>query len=736
MPRFLLPSTLFAGAALCTVSALAGDNTMTAAGFSGLTVTPTARLLGWGRMEMAYDHQLPGVVRNPQGHNFVMGFGLLPNLEVAGRLATNKSNTNCFFDNCGARDLSASGKVGIGLDSAGRFHVAAGVTDVGGSVTYFRSYYGVLTYEEGPWQASAGLARRTGEVRAGEGVTGSRSPLHGPFASAAWQPLPLVRGHLEYTDGNAWAGLRLFAPTRWLPEGWSAHIGANARLTDTDLTSRSWFSAGVSIPLYKVPSLPGSHRRGPLPELAGTQQPLPAYEARTLPPAPSAPPSTIDAPAPRAPAAQASDEQLLQLAELLKARGLEDISVGRAADRSIAVRANNATYNWNTADAIGAALGAIANGLGDTRSVFRLIVTQRQVPLVAVTGSSDCLRQWIDGENQACVAGELSTPGTSNLEALHADVQWVVANAQPSWKTLRVALAPVLRNTLGTEFGAIDYSAGASASFLQPLWRGASAEIRLVQELARSDDFSSDGVFYGRRVRNGIDRFAFTQTWRVPVEQWLGPVDPLAMRQWGLAAVTAEGTVGRFGGTFDGALASLRWEPGEGRHRLNLQAGRFRNADFGQPGAAGPEVATPILGSYRYNLTATRTYLEATVGRFFYNDAGFQFGLRQWFTDFSVAAWYRRSRFETGPAAQIVGVELSVPFGPRKDMNPGWFQVTGTPRFAHNIQTSVREAGGNPLRPGFGIQPPTPTLDATFNSDRAGLLYFEDNIRRIRDAAR
>jgi hypothetical protein len=732
MPRLLLPSTLFAGAALCTVSALAADNTMTSAGFSGLTVTPTAKLLGWGRMELAYDHQLPGVARNPQGHNFVLGFGLLPNLEVAGRLATNTSNTNCFFDDCGARDLSASGKVGIGLDSAGRFHVAAGVTDVGGAATYFRSYYGVLTYDEGPWQASAGFARR-----AGAGINGSRSPLHGAFASAAWQPVPLVRGHLEYTDGNAWAGVRLFAPAEWLPEGWSAHVGANARLTDTDLTGRSWFSAGVSIPLYKVPSLPTSQRRGPLPELVGTQQPLPAYEARTLPPAPSAPPAPTDAPATRAPAAQASDERLLQLAALLQARGLEDISIGRAADQSIAVRANNATYNWNTADAIGAALGAIANGLGDTRSVFRLILTQRQVAIVAVTGSSDCLRQWIDGENQACVAGELSTPGTSNLETLHADVRWVVSNAQPSWQTLRVALSPVVRTTIGTEFGAIDYSAGASASFLQPLWRGASAEIRLLQEFAHSEDFSSDGVFYRRRIRNGIDRIAFTQTWRVPVEQWLGPVDPLAMRQWGLAAVTAEGTLGRFGGSFDGALASLRWEPGEGRHRLNLQAGSFRNADFGQPGA-GPEVATPILGSYRYNLTTTRTYLEATAGRFFHNDLGFQLGLRQWFSDFSVALNYRRSRFENRPSAQFAGIELSVPIGPRKDMNPGhFFQVTGTPRFSHSVSTLVRDPSGtNAVRTGFGVMPPTPSLESTFNSDRAGLVYFEDNIRRIRDAAR
>jgi hypothetical protein len=197
-----LHSTLLAGAAaLCTASALAGENTMTAAGFSGLAVTPNANLLGWGRADLTYDHQLPGVVRDPQGHNFVAGFGLLPNLEVAGRLATNTFNANCFTEACGARDLSASAKFGIGLDTLNRFRIAAGVTDVGGAVNYFRTYYGVLTYSEGPWEASGGLARRSAT-----GVNGSKSPLDGPFAGAAWQPLPFIRGQLEYTDGNAWAG--------------------------------------------------------------------------------------------------------------------------------------------------------------------------------------------------------------------------------------------------------------------------------------------------------------------------------------------------------------------------------------------------------------------------------------------------------------------------------------------------------------------------------------------------
>ena len=719
--RFRL--TLLAGAVLCTVSAFAGENTLTPAGFSGLGVTPNANLLGWGRMDLAYDRQLPGVVRDPHGHNFVFGFGLLPNLEVAGRLAANTLSTNCFTDSCGARDLSASAKMGIGLDSANRFRVAAGVTDVGGAVTYFRTYYGVLTYSGGPWEASGGLARRSGS-----GVNGSRSPLHGPFAAAAWQPLALVRGQVEYTDGNAWAGVRLFAPQEWLPEGWSGYIGANARLTNTDLTSRSWISAGISIPLYKVPSLPTSARRGPLPELSGTQQPLPAYEARTLPPAPApvAPPSS----------APAADSQLLALVDLLQARGLEDISVGRMPDGSVAVRANNASYNWNTVDAVGAALAAIAEGLGETRSVYRLVLTQRQIPIVALTGPTDCLRQWVATQDAGCVAGELSTPGTTHVDAMHSGVRWVVANAQPSWKTVRFALSPVLRTSVGTEVGALDYSAGVGVSVIQPLWAGASAEVRFTQEAVRSDDFRRGGVFYGRRVRNGLDSLAFTQTWRVPVETWLGASDPVAVRRWGLAGVTAEGSIGRFGGAFDGALGSLRWEPGEGQHRVTLQAGHFRNAEFGEPGAAGPRTSTPILGSYRYNVGATRTYLEGTAGRFMFNDLGFQVGLRQWFSDVSVALIYRRSRFDDR-SAQFAGIELSVPIGPRKDMNPGLFQVKGTPRFSHTIQTLVRDASGtNSLLTGFGIMPPTPSLESTFNSDRASLIYFEDNIRRIRDAAR
>ncbi|MFC5498379.1 YjbH domain-containing protein [Caenimonas terrae] len=731
--RQCLSICLFAAVTTASFSAKAIDSTMTGAGYTGLGITPNAHLLDWGRFEATYENQLSGVVRDTSGHNFVGSFGLFPNLELSGRLATNSLNRNCFTEGCGTRDLSASVKFGIGLDTANRYRIAVGGADVGGSVPHFRTYYGVLTYNQGPLEGSVGLAKRSNN-----GINGSRSPLDGPFAGVAWQLLPWLRGHVEYADSNAWAGVRMLSPKQWLPEGWQAYVGVNQRLTNSPVTRKAWVTAGVSIPLYKVPDLPGGGAKAALPALASGQLPMPAYEARSLPPAPVATPPT-SAQSEKQPATTVTDGQLEELAVALQAKGLEDISVGRMPDRTIAVLANNATYNWNSADALGAALGAVARKLGTSTTGYRLVLTQRQVPLVAVTGQADCLARWVADSNAPCTAGQLSTPGTGTLESLLAGVQWAVQGRQPSWRTARVSFSPVLRTSIGTEFGAFDYALGVNVGVLQPLWHGASIEWRANLPLANSSDYAPEGVFGPRRIRAETERLAFVQTVRVPLERWLAPGSDLQALRWGLGGLTAQATIGRVGGDFDGVHGALRWEPGEGRHRLTGQAGLFRNAEFGHAGTPAPTLRTakPLLASYRYNVTPTRTFVEATAGQFMNNDRGFQLGARQWFSDVAVNAYFRRSAYRDSVARNFIGLEISLPLGPRRDMAPrGPVQLTGTPRFSHAIESTVREIGSNPLRPGYGLLPPVPTLDAVFNSDRAGLVYFEDNIRRIRDAAR
>ncbi len=721
----------------CTLPAFAVEPTLAQAGFTGLGITPTAQLLGWGRMGYAYDNQLPGIPRDPTGHNHVVGFGFWPNLEFAGRLATNSSNVSCFGSpGCGARDLSGSGKLAIPLDAAGRWHGALGATDVGGAATYYRTFYGVVTFDNGPFQASAGAARRSGN-----GIQGSRSPLDGPFASLAWQPLPLVRGHVEYADGQAWAGVRLFAPDAWVPAGWQASIGVNQRLSGTNLTERSWVSATLSLPLYRTPTTPArTPALAAAPMAPVTPAPTPSAQASAQPTNSGlVAPLQVPAAPPQAPATAVDDALLRKLADTLQARGLEDIGIGRAPDGTVAVRANNGSYQANMADGVGAALGAIAATLGDSRAGYRLLVTQRQLPVVGVTGQADCLREWIATGGNACTAGQLSTPASAGLQSLHAGVQWLVERQAPAWQRLRVGISPALRTAIGTEVGALDYSIGAIVGAELPLWAGATVDAAVSVPLAHTSDFDRGQVFGNRRVRSGAERIAFTQTLRLPVERWLAFGQPQPAGD-APSAWTAQLTAGRIGGIYDGVLGGLRWEPGDGRHRLSAQGGMFSNNRDGQADNPWPGLVTakPLLGSYRYSFMPTRTDLEATAGQFMNNDRGLQLAVRQWFDDVTVGVTYKRTRYINDTrTAQLLGVELTLPIGPRQDWQAGrHLQFGGTPRFEHRVETTVRTGvGGNPIRPGRGVSPPTPDLNDFANSDRSGLAWWQDNVRRVREAA-
>lgn len=757
--------------------------TLSGGGFTGLGVTPTAHLQRWGTLGLGYDNQLVGnptnIAHGSRGHNLVVGFGLLPNLEVSGRIASNTSDTNCYFENCGTRDLSFNFKLAAPLDADGRWRAGVGATDLGGETGHFRSVYGVLTYTPiDPVDLSVGWGRRRGSERTLPG-----SPLHGAFASAAWRPLPWLQTHVEYADRQAWAGARVYAPAEWLPGGWQAHVGANVRLRSEDRLGvsnakhpRHWVGVGLTIPLYKVPTVhPGSAPGAPgtasstwdasSPEArrASAQagippQTLEAVAARravrwsefsasglpvsatALEPLPHPAPDTAAPPAPPAePAAQppdpVTDAQLEALAEALRDKGFEDIAVGRAPGGAVAIRLNNAVYNVNTVDGLGVALGVVARQLAAQRAGYRMVLRQRGLDVVGVSGQADCLAQWIALGAQHCTAGQLYTPGATSLHALFDGTGWVVDGKAPSWHTPRLTLQPVLRSTLATEYGLFDYALGLRATLQQPLWRGAWAEVGGVTPVHESNDFKEGGVFAPGRFESKGDRAMFHQMLRLPVDRLFGHGNTQAAR-WGTNAVTAHVAAGRIDANYRGYYGELRWEPGQGRHRFGIEGGRFdRTTSYDRD---LPIESRTVLGSYRYAYTPTRTYFEAMYGQFLYNDVGYKLGIRQWFDDVAVSLFVRRTKFEWAPKARTsAGIEVSIPLTPRKDMSPHRtpIQVTGNPRWSYGVATVIREQQ-NVLSTAEGVMPNVAMLDRTFNSDRAGLAYFEDNMPRIRSAAR
>lgn len=748
---------------------------LNASGATGLSVTPTAQLLPWGSASLGYDNEVVGgPITNrygTSGHNLVAGFGLLPNLEISGRIASSKFNTNCYTSNCGTRDLSFNFKAGAPLDRDNRWHVAAGATDVGGETGFFRSMYGVLTYTPiDPLDLTVGYARR--------GTAANVStPLTGPFASAAYRPLSWLQAHVEYVDSQAWAGARVYAPSEWLPAGWSAHVGANVRLRGDERTARSWVSVGLNVPLYKVPEsrsraavstvttttttatvFPAAPAPAPNDRKAFSQNGLPVSDVPlqadlSLPnPGPRPPASALLSVAPTAsaetvarvaastaasaplPPAPVTDEQLVALGEALRAKGFEDIRVGRAPDGSVAVRVNNASYNVNTADGLGVALGLIARNLAAQRAGYRLVLMQRQLDIVGVTGQADCLAQWIALGPAHCTAGQLFTPGTTAIGALLADARWVVDGRSPSWATPRIILQPVLRSTVATEYGVFDHSLALRAMLQQPLWSGAWAEVAGNTPIHDSDDFHKGQVFGNSRFVSQTDRYMVHQMFRLPVEHLFGKDNAETAALWGANALTGHVAAGRIDANYRGTYGEVRWEPGEGNHRLQAEAGRFERIQFYD--ANLPIHSRTALASYRYAYTPTRTYAEVTAGQFLYNDRGVRFGIKQWFDDVAITLYVRRTKFEWAAASRTsAGIELSIPLTPRKDMSPTYpVQVTGNPRWSYGIETVIRE-GSNVLSTNQGVGANVSMLDRTFNFDRAGLTYFEDNMPRIRSAA-
>jgi len=737
--RLIREMPLMLGLGLVAAAPVCAQSALSAGGFTGWSVTPTAKVQSWGTVSLAYDNEVVGGPVTQQygtsGHNLVVGFGLLPHLEVSGRIASSTLNTNCFTVGCGIRDLSFNAKAGLALDRDGLWQVAAGATDLGGQTGNFSSLYGVVTYSPDPLDLSLGYARRTNTA-----LNLSTSPLNGMFGSVGYRSFSWLQTHVEYADGKVWTGARLFAPADWVPEGWTAYIGVNARLRrGDDRTARSWLSTGVTIPLYKVSQVRAnsaavSERASGAPTANTSYQEVPltaASQALAYPlAAPAIPSEPVKSVNP------VTDDQLRALAEALKLKGFEDISVGRAADGSVAIRVNNASYNVNTLDGLGAALGAVARHLSAQRAGYRLVLTQRQIAVVAMTGQADCLADWIDLAPFRCTAGDLLTPGTTALDGLLAGAVWTVGGMAPSWKTPRLILQPGLRSAIATEYGVFDYSLALRATLQQPLWAGAWADVSGTAPLNDSQNFKSGRAYGSQRYTSQMDQYMVHLVVRVPVEKLLGEAgNNKSVTALGAAAVTAHVAVGQIDANYRGAYGEMRWEPVEGLHRINFQGGRFDRIQDDYSDL--PTKSRLALASYRYAFMPLHTYVELTAGQFLHNDRGAKFEIKQWFDDVSVALYVRRSKFDFASTARTsAGIEVSIPLTPRRDMSPSNpIQVTGTSQWTHSIETLVRSPS-NYVNWNQGVIPNISVLDRTFNSDRSSSTYFEENMQRIRSAAR
>lgn len=632
------------------------------------------------------------------------GLGLLPGLELVGRLAY-EGDLDCnLFTSCsGQRDLSLSGKYQLPLELPLDTRLAVGFTDYGGAATSYRSYYGVATSTWGPLDLSLGYGRPQSPAALLDGAFGSVALRIDEHWSAA----------LEHDSREARLGLAWRQP---LTRDLALQLGASRKLTDAS-GQQPW---QMNAQLNWVMGRPAGSPLALMPLTEPVQSLLQAHQSS----------SAMVGTAPQAvPAVTVSVGSAQPTAESL-AQGLSQAGFARIGVRVLPaqedrpalwqVRAEPVGWRQSQVDALGAALKAWRQQLADTADELALTLTYQGQPVLGAHTSGACLQAWLEGSATCALPG--TGPGLrlyrladwpDDLRArLAGSHQQVEARAGlPAWMP-QLEIGPGLRNTVGTEYGLFDYSLALELGFEAGLMPGLSLQGVASTPVANSDDFEPGKVFGARRHSGaGLDSL-FLSYWR-----------PLP---WGLAV---QGAVGQLDRHLEGGQVDAGWVSEDGRWRLAGLAGRY-SSDLDQ------RLRQPLLASLRYSVAPGAWHLDAMAGRFMGGDEGFRVMSSHWMGDIRFSLYYRRSETPQAwvmPQRSFMGFELSLPLGPKAATQLGPVAVRGRDRWGWGIESKVGEKDNN-LTQGYGLIPRLRhglTTDVT-DHDRNGAMDLQAQLPRLR----
>jgi hypothetical protein len=288
-----------------------------------------------------------------------------------------------------------------------------------------------------------------------------------------------------------------------------------------------------------------------------------------------------------------------------------------------------------------------------------------------------------------------------------ADVQWLTdESTSPFGVELR--LEPRLDTLVGTDFGVFDYDLALQSTLNVLLGHGLSIHGGAVVDVARSDTYEDGGAFENRQQDDLLDE-AFLQWTHRPHPAYLGRVSGGIQRLRDDDFTVLD---------YEGALHSPT-----GAHQLHAHLAHFDNQD-------SDDNRDLAIGSYRYWWWDRDISVTLSAGQFFDEKLGGRVILRRYIGDAVVGLFYLRD--EDGE--QAGGLSLSFPLTPRVGMKPiGGFYIVGQPRWQYAISTTIDGPDGrNVLRPDFLSEPdPNYNLRRDFlDSDRALPGYMETHWRR------
>ena len=679
----------FVALSFVTLSGQAFARALSPNGYSGLGLVPSANTLKGGSAVLGQDPTVPGAPITT-GFNTQIGIGLMDNLELVGRLATN--NQKCNLYQTGAcppnsyRDFSSSMKWSLpfswlkGQNAA----VAVGATDFGGAATFFRSYYVVGNKSFDQFDVSLGHAKKGGV---------GNSMLDGSLASATWRPTDWANVSLQKVGSNTSAHALLQTPI--FTDGTSSWLTFNHRISDAPVMDKSWIGWGVSMPLDRV-------------EKQTVSTPLQKAEPQTGNKA-------------------LANLKPSELAEAMKARGFYNAKIGTKINSDLVLELENTAYTWNILDAAGIALGVVASAYSQESKdqKFELVITTRGIKQLLVKGEAKCVGRWLS-KGEVCsslvfqslsqrAAGTAFFPESALqvLGGLDETVNWTSGSA---WSFRpEIIVSPTLVTSIGTEYGSFDGDMGVNINAVIPLWSGATIENNRVRPIgAGTKNFEQGGLFYASRLKPVTNRTLFHQLFNLPA------INTQARFSSGTAYTV-----------WDGRQIETSTQTDNGKHKLGFIEGTFKNDALTYNNERRYR-----LVNYRFANNDQQTSMtEIMQGKFWAGDKGFSINQRFWHGDTTLNIYLRRTRMtESKPFVSFAGLQFSIPFTPRENKSLEFLGLRGVSQWTYSLETKILEKD-NYITGGYGEVPKVgDSLLTTFNRDRNSNRYYDTNLGRMKNA--
>lgn len=684
-------------AAICTAISAASPpvlaQQMAPTGYSGAINTPTADVLPWGSATLSYSNSIPERASQFPTEPFGginAGFGVLPGLEIVGRLAFD-GNTNCSLYEFGCkgrtRDLSVGAKYQLPLKLPLDSRVALGFTDYGGAATQFRSAYGVATSILGPVDVSLGYAKKASNTALLDGLFGS-AVLH---VTDQFQVMAESDGQARRVGG---------AFTQPLNDRLAFQLGVSRKVSGAASQKNNQVTASVQYFFEKqaTRARPGQRKHlanggsGPSTDRVQQNNQL-------------------------TPQAQAQ-----AMAAAFKKHGFSQVTVRHAP----ATEAKPATWQLivepvlkrhDQASAIGSALAIWLDHVGSAPSSLSLELTYMGTGYRNVSTTRDCVAGFAAGQSQCTHGPSLALGSASGTAGLDRGETLVTDGAELNFKP-QFELGLDLNTSVGTELGLVDHSLALDVGMQLQLSKGFFWQGNAQLPVSRSDDYRNNGAF---------NRLGHTET---RIDQALvSYVLPVTVGRQPLNTQVSAGSINAYS---RGAQVDATWMDGTGFWRVGGTLGKYSRTRGNTR-----ENTTPALLSVRRSILPGEWMVEGTFGEFLGGDRGWMFKSQHWFGDVGLSFYLQNSDGGTiaNPRRKFAGFEISVPFGGLWQKDYGWASVRGMDRMAWGQKTKVGEAD-NVITGGYGEVPkPRHGVWTDFTDhDRSGTADAWAQRDRIRDA--